>query len=75
MREALSPTWRLQGRARTTQFRRPQDAPLVSQHIHVHRIPHHVRDDRDTPLLSARNGTNKSLFSEKRKRNIFAYTS
>jgi hypothetical protein len=24
--------------------------PLVNRHIGVHRIPHHVRDDRDAPL-------------------------
>jgi hypothetical protein len=30
-------------------------ALLVSQPIRVHRIPLHVRDDRDTPLVSVRN--------------------
>jgi hypothetical protein len=31
------------------------DVPLVNRHIPVHRIPPHVRDDRDTPLGSVRN--------------------
>ena len=39
--------------ARTTRLRRPRIAPLVSQRIPVHRIPLHVRDDRDTPLTGA----------------------
>ena len=37
----------------------------------VHRIPPHVRDDRDTPLLARRDGESKSHVSEKRKSNIF----
>ena len=31
------------------------NAPPVNRHIPVHRIPPHVRDDRDTPLCSVRN--------------------
>jgi hypothetical protein len=45
---------------------------LVSQHNHVHRIPLHVRDDRDTPLVSERNDGSKSQFLIRRKTNIFA---
>jgi hypothetical protein len=37
----------------------------------VHRIPPHVRDDRDTPLLSRRDARRKAHISEKRKQNIF----
>jgi hypothetical protein len=29
------------------------DAPLISRHPHVHRIPHHVRDDAYAPLIGA----------------------
>jgi hypothetical protein len=39
---------------------------------HVHRIPRHVRDDRDTPLSSARNGKVKPQLRKKRNRIIFA---
>jgi hypothetical protein len=46
--------------------------PLVSRHIRVHRIPLHVRDDRDTPLVSVRNGLSKSRIPKKRNNNIFA---
>ena len=31
-------------------------APFVNAHLRVHRIPPHVRDDRETPLLSRRDG-------------------
>jgi hypothetical protein len=47
-------------------------APLVDRHIHVHRIPRHVRDDRDTPLVPARNGRSEHQFPIIRKKNIFA---
>jgi hypothetical protein len=40
--------------------------PLVCRHIHVHRIPLHVRDDRDTPLAGAELGKQTSI-SEKEK--------
>jgi hypothetical protein len=35
----LHETWHLHGRARTTRLRRPQSEPLVSQPLHVHRLP------------------------------------
>src|ERR1700751_5489194 len=47
-------TWRLHGRAMTTRLRRPRRCR--SQHQPVHRIPLHVRDDRDPPLVPERNG-------------------
>src|SRR5438034_3136884 len=37
----------------------------------VHRIPPHVHDDRETPLLARRDARSKACISEKRKRNIF----
>ncbi len=37
----------------------------------VHRIPPHVRDDRETPLASRWDGEIKTHISEKRNRNIF----
>ena len=44
-------------------------APLVLRRQNVHRIPPRVRDDRDTPLLSRRDGANIRLIwvSEKAK--------
>jgi hypothetical protein len=36
----------------------------------VHRIPPHVRDDRETPLLERRDAETKSHISEKRKLNF-----
>ena len=44
------------GRARTTRLRRPCSRRSSVGAIHVHRIPHHVRDDRDTPLAGAERG-------------------
>jgi hypothetical protein len=38
----------------------------------VHRIPLHVRDDRDTPLFRWRNDVSKHHIPKKRKKNIFA---
>ena len=37
----------------------------------VHRIPPHVRDDRETPLLARRDGESKPHISEKRKTKYF----
>jgi hypothetical protein len=45
---------------------------LVWQHRRGHRCPPHVRDDRDTPLRSRRDGRIKPRFLEKRKRNFAA---
>ena len=45
---------RLHGRARTTRLRRPRPCRSSFGTAHVHRIPRHVRDDRDTPLMSRR---------------------
>ena len=45
--------------------------PRVTRHRGVHRIPHHVRDDRDTPLLPARNEANLTTCSEKAKVEYF----
>jgi len=56
--------------ARTTRLRRPWIAPLVSQRIPVHRIPLHVRDDRDTPLIGAECEKQTSI-SEKAKEKYF----
>jgi hypothetical protein len=42
-------TWRQRRGVRTTRLRRPLHAAR-QEHIHVHRIPPRVRDDRDTPL-------------------------
>jgi len=56
--------------ARTTRLRRPRIAPLVSQRIPVHRIPHHVRDDRDTPLIGAE-CEKQTSYSEKAKEKYF----
>jgi hypothetical protein len=42
--------------ARTTRLRRPRNVTLVSRDISVHRIPPHVRDDREPPLLSGETG-------------------
>ena len=55
------------GGARTTRLRRPQGSALVSRTACVHRIPPHVRDDRETPLMERRDGGSKSRISEKRK--------
>jgi hypothetical protein len=38
----------------------------------VHRIPPHVRDERETPLLPRRDAVKQSRFRKKRNRNIFA---
>ena len=46
--------------------------PLVSRRHRVHRIPPHVRDDRDTPLLSRRDGAEEYTISIFGKRNICA---
>jgi hypothetical protein len=48
-----SPSARLERQrrgVRTTRLRRPPQAPFVVGTIRVHRIPPHVRDDRETPL-------------------------
>jgi len=45
--------------------------PAVNRPIPVHRIPHHVRDDRDTPLTPARNGEEEIISSEKAKEDYF----
>jgi hypothetical protein len=45
--------------------------PAVNRPIPVHRIPHHVRDDRDTPLTPARNGEEEITIYEKAKENYF----
>ena len=64
--------WRVHGRARTTRLRRPRMMPLVNRHIPVHRVPPHVRDDRDTPLLSRRDGCTLRKIRISVNRNIFA---
>ena len=56
--------------ARTTRLRRPRIAPLVGQRIPVHRIPHHVRDDRDTPLTGAERDQGNHNF-RKNERELF----
>jgi len=48
--------WRQRRGVRTTRLRRPPQAPLVLRRQSVHRIPPHVRDDRERPL---RSGTRK----------------
>ena len=58
--------------ARTTRLRRPRIVPLVNRHIPVHRIPPHVRDDRDTPLCSVRNEVLIRQIRISENRNIFA---
>jgi hypothetical protein len=59
--EASSPAWPQRREARTTRLRRPLQAPLVSRRQSVHRIPLHVRDDRDTPLLPRRDAQKINL--------------
>ena len=54
--ELLPRTWRQHRGARTTRLHRPRKATIVSRDIRVHRIPPHVRDDREPPLLSGETG-------------------
>jgi hypothetical protein len=74
MREALLPTWHQPRGARTTQLRRPRQAPLVSQRRRVHRIPPRVRDDRDTPLVPERDGDRICMTSDYRKDKYFSFS-
>ena len=46
---------------------------LVARTARGHRIPPHVRDDRDTPLLARRDTRSKAQYSDKRKQNIFRW--
>jgi hypothetical protein len=46
--------------------------PLVYRHPRGHCIPRHVRDDRDTPLLPARNDGKIHQFLKKRNKKIKA---
>jgi hypothetical protein len=48
--------------------------PLVNRHIGVHRIPHHVRDDRDTPLVSAAERGEENINFGKMKEDYFCGT-
>jgi hypothetical protein len=48
-----------------------KQAALVSRAARVHRIPPHVRDDRDTPLETRGDGESKPHISKKQKLNIF----
>jgi len=46
----ISPqTWRQRRGVRTTRLLRPHQPPFVKGAIRVHRIPPHVRDDRERP--------------------------
>ena len=46
-------------------------APHVLRRRHVHRIPPRVRDDREPPLVSSRDGITIIISLENRKGNIF----
>jgi hypothetical protein len=47
-------------------------ATLVSRRRRVHRIPPHVRDDRDTPLLWSGMRANNHTFLKNRSKIFFA---
>jgi hypothetical protein len=65
-------TWHQPRGARTTQLHHPHQAPLVSQHPCVHRIPHSTcRDDRDTPLASGRDARTIRLIRSSEKQKYF----
>src|ERR1700741_1009512 len=66
MRWASSPTWRRTLGRQDHTTSPSAKSPLVSQHLRVHRIPHHVCDARDTPLIGAE-CEKQTSYSEKAK--------
>jgi hypothetical protein len=56
---------------RTTRLRRPPQAPFVIGTISVHRIPPHVRDDRETPLVWGGTADDMQLIWVRRERKYF----
>ena len=54
--ELSATTWRLTWARQDHTTSPSAPAPLVPRHQPVHRIPRHVRDDRDTPLVGAERG-------------------
>jgi len=57
----FSRTWHQRRGVRTTRLLRPQESTLVFGATRVHRIPPNVRDDRETPLETRRDGRHIQL--------------
>ena len=67
----FSRTWRQHRGARTTRLRRPPKPRSSVEAFRVHRIPPHVRDDREPPLSSGETGEVKSVICPTAKAKYF----
>ena len=69
--QASSPAWRRTLGRQDHTISPSASMPHVHRHRSVHRIPHHARDDRDTPLLSAAECREANSRLRKNERGIF----